>query len=153
MFLWSELVISKLIYIYIYIYLKFLLEDNCFTVLFWFLSYSNVNQSQGYTYPPPLEPPSHLPPHLTSLACHRAPGLSFLCHIANSHWLSILYTVMYMFPCYSLNLSRLLLPSLCPEVCSLCLCLLCCPANRFISTIFLDPIHMHPNIFNENFPT
>ena len=26
--------------------------------------------------------------------------------------------------------------------CSLCLCLHCCPASRFISTVFLDSIHM-----------
>ena len=35
----------------------------------------------------------------------------------------------------------LLLP--CVKVCSLCLCLHCCPANKFISTIFLDSIYMH----------
>ena len=31
---------------------------------------------------------------------------------------------MYMFQCYSLNSSHLLLPPLCPQVCSLCLCLM-----------------------------
>ena len=36
----------------------------------------------------------------------------------------------------------LLLP-LCPKVFSLCLCCLCCPAHKLISTIFLDPIYMH----------
>ena len=43
-----------------------------------------------------------------------------------------------MFPCYSLNSSYPLLPPLCLLICSLCLHLYCCPANRFISTIFLD---------------
>ena len=33
-------------------------------------------------------------------------------------------------------------PLLCPQVGSLCLHLHCCPANRFISTIFLDSIYM-----------
>ena len=37
---------------------------------------------------------------------NRAEGLSSLHHIANSHWLSILHMVMYMFQCYSLNLSH-----------------------------------------------
>ena len=38
-----------------------------------------------------------------------------------------------MFPCYSLNLSHLLSPLLCPQVCFLCLHIHCCPVNRFIS--------------------
>ena len=33
-------------------------------------------------------------------------------------------------------------PPLCSQVCYLCLRLHCCPANRFISTIFLDSIYM-----------
>ena len=49
---------------------------------------------------------------------------------------------MYMFPCYSLNLSHAFLPLLYPHICSLCLRLHCCPAYRFISTIFLDSIYM-----------
>ena len=58
-------------------------------------------------------------------------------------WLSVLQTVMYMFQCYSLNLSHPLLPPLCKQVCDLCLCLHCCPASRVISTICLDSIYMH----------
>ena len=46
--------------------------------------------------PYPVKPPSHLLPHPTPLGCHRAPGLSSLCHRANFHWLSILHVVMYM---------------------------------------------------------
>ena len=48
--------------------------------------------------------------------------------------------VVYMFPCYSPSSSHLLLPALRPQVCPLCLRLPFCPANRFISTIFLDSI-------------
>ena len=62
-------------------------------------------------------------------------------HTANSHWLSILHVIMYMFLCYSFNLSLPLLPLLCLQVCSLCLCLHCL-VNRFISTIFLDSIYI-----------
>ena len=47
-----------------------------------------------------------------------------------------------MFPCYSLHSSHPLLPPLGPQVCSLCLHLHCCPANKLISTIFLDSIYM-----------
>ena len=36
-----------------------------------------------------------------------------------------------------------LLPSLCTQVFSLCLHLHCCPANRFISTIFLDWMYIY----------
>ena len=54
----------------------------------------------------------------------------------------ILHMVMYMFQCCSLNSSHPFLPLLCPEVCSLCLHLYCCPPHRLISTIFLDSICM-----------
>ena len=45
-------------------FLYFLLEYNCFTMLHWFLPYNNVNQPYVYTYPLPLEPPSHPIPTL-----------------------------------------------------------------------------------------
>ena len=54
----------------------------------------------------------------------------------------ILHVVMYKCQCHSLNSSHPLLPSLCPQVCSLGLYLHCCPADAFISTIFLDSIYM-----------
>jgi len=88
----------------------------------------------------PLETPPHLPPLPTPSCCHRA--LASPHHALNSHWLSILHMVIYMFQCYSLKTSHPLLPLLCPEVCSSCLCLLCCPACRIVSTIFLDYIYM-----------
>ena len=47
-----------------------------------------------------------------------------------------------MFPCCSLHPSHPRLPQLCPEVCSLCLSLYSCLANRFISTVLLDSIYM-----------
>ena len=55
----------------------------------------------------------------------------------------------------SVHVSMLLSPlfppspsySPCPEVCSLCLGLHCCPANRFISTIFLDSTYMCVNMW------
>ena len=84
--------------------------------------------------------PSHLPPHPVPLCCPRAMALGALLHASNSHWSSVLY--IYMFQCYSLKSSQALLPLLSPKVCSLCLCLLCCPACRTVRIIFLNSICM-----------
>ena len=65
--------------------------------------------------------------------------------------LSVLYSnfplanfhmVMYVCQWYSFNLFPSLFPLLCPPIYSLCLRLYSCPANRVISTIFLDSICM-----------
>ena len=111
----------------------FLLEDNCFTILCWFLPYINMNQHR-YTYVPSL---------LTLPLIFRPIPPTVGCHRANSHWLSVLHLVMYMFASYSLNSSHPPLPPLCPQVHSLCLCLHYCPANKFNSTIFLYFIGTH----------
>ena len=50
-----------------------------------------------------LEPTSHLPPPFFPLGCHRAMTLVALLHASDSHWLSIFYTVMDIFQCYSLK--------------------------------------------------
>ena len=92
-------------------------------------------------------PPS-TPSHASRLS--QSTGRSSLCHRANSHWLSVLHLVMYMFQCYSLNLSHPLLPPLCPQVCSLCLRLCCCSANRFIST--LSRFQIYAIIYDICFP-
>ena len=96
-----------------------------------------------YMHPP--EPPFRSPSRPTPSMLSQSPGLNSLCHTENSHWLSVLYTVMYRFPCYSLSSSLSLLPPPHPvsTVSSLCLCLHCCPASRFISVIFPDSICMH----------
>ena len=61
------------------------------------LYYTSTWISHRYTYVPrPLEPPSHLPSHPTTLCCHRAPDLSSLRPTANSHWLAILHMVVYV---------------------------------------------------------
>ena len=83
-------------------------------------------------------PPSHVPPHPTCVGCHGALDLGSLCHRANSHWSSLLHMVIETFQCYAVNSSHLPLSPLHPQACSLCLCLHWCPANRFISAIFLD---------------
>ena len=46
--------------------------------------------------------------------------------------------IVYICQCYFLNLSYPLLPPLCPQVRSLCLCLHFFPVNRFIRTVSLE---------------
>ena len=115
----------------------FSLEDNCFTIL-WFLSYTNMNQPQVYICPLPPEPLFHLPPHPTPLDCHRA---RFKVPVSQSKLPLAIY-LTYGNVCLHAILS-FHPPSFPHCVCSLCLCLHSCPANGFISTIFLDSIHMH----------
>ena len=87
----------------------FLLEDNCFIMLCWFLPYVNMNPPQVCICPSLLNvPPISLTIHPSRLS--QGTGLSSLCHTANSHWLSVLHMAVYMFPCYSLYPSCPLLP-------------------------------------------
>ena len=81
------------------------MEDNFFTILCGFLPYINVNQPQLYIHPLSLEHPLPSPTasHLSRLS--QSTRLSSMCHTANSHWLSILHTVMYMFCTISLHWS------------------------------------------------
>ena len=77
--------------------------------------------SHRYTYVPSLFNLSPTPSHLSRFS--QSTSLSSLRHAAYSHWLSILQMVIYMFSCYSGHSSHSLLPSLCPKICFLCLCL------------------------------
>ena len=84
---------------------------------------------------------NHLPTPPSRLSrWSQSTRLSSLCSTATSHQLFILHEVMYTCQHYSLNLSH---PLLCLQVRSLYLQLYSCPGNRFISTVFLDPIYMH----------
>ena len=58
---------------------KCLLEDNCYTILCWFLPYINMNQSEVYITSPPSQTslPIPTPPHPSRLA--QSPGLSSRC--------------------------------------------------------------------------
>ena len=51
----------------------------------------------------------------------RAVDLSSLYHTANSHWLSILHMLIYIFQCYSFNLSFCFFPH-CAHKSVLCVC-------------------------------
>ena len=86
----------------------------------------------------------HIPPHPTPFYWARVSQSTWfeLLALYSKFTLAVLHMVIHMFKCYSVCASHPLLPSLCPQVCSLCLHLLRCPANRFIHTIFLDSINM-----------
>ena len=86
---------------------------------------------------------SCLPPHTIPLRCPRGPALGALLNAANVHWSSILHMAIYMFQSYSHKSSHPHLLPLSPKVCSLHLCLLCCPACRIVITILLNSKHMH----------
>ena len=120
----------------------FLIEGQLLYRILWLSVYINKNQPQVHPSPLPPKPPSLSPPHPTLLDCHRA-RLSSMNHMANSHWL--FYIWYCKFPRYSLHtLQPLPSPLLsCPQVCPLCLFLLCFPENKFTSTIFLNYIYMH----------
>ena len=50
-----------------------------FTILGWLLPCINMSQPQVCICPVPLEHPSHHPPRLTPLVCHRAPACGVRC--------------------------------------------------------------------------
>ena len=91
---------------------------------------------------PILESPSHFPPHPTPLGCHRELDLSCVCHKANSHYFT--YGNIYISKLFS-QFCHPLLPSV-STICSLCLHLPCCAANRFIS-IILSRLHIYALIY------
>ena len=91
---------------------------------------------------PILNPPPTSLLTLFLCGCPRAPALSALLHASNLHWSSILHMVMYMFQCYCPKSSPALLLPLSPKVCSLHLCVLCCPACRITGIVFLNSIYM-----------
>ena len=99
-----------------------------------------------HMYPPILSPPpiSH---HPIPQCCPRTSALGALLHAMNLHWSSILHMVIYRFKWYFLKSSHPHLLPLSPKVCSLCLCLFCCPAYSIISTVFFK-FHKYALIYN-----
>ena len=91
-----------------------------------------MNQLYVSMHPVPLGPPSY-PLNSTPLGYHRA--------------LSWASGVIQQLPTHSVDIYCLNSPplhaTLCPKFCSLHLHCCFCPANRFISSIFLDSIYMH----------
>ena len=85
--------------------------------------------------------PPRTPPHPSSLSQSTSLRLS-----VSSSKLPLAISFTYCSIYVSVLLPQFIPPSsyrLCSQVCSLCLCLYSCPADRFISTIFLDSIYVH----------
>ena len=106
-----------------------LLEDNYLTILCWFLPYTNMNHKHTYVLSVlnllPTSHPSRWSQSTRFELTRFEHQIEWISHSANSHWLSILHMITYMFQYYSLSSSHPLLPSLCSQVRSLCLCLHC----------------------------
>ena len=113
----------------------FVLEYSCFTML-----YNKGNQLYIYIYVP--LPLMVLPS--TPLSCHpsRSPESTKLSSLYIRFLLAVYFThgSVYM----SIPIFQFIPPS-CPHMCSLCLHLYSCSANRFICTIFQIP-HIWVNI-------
>ena len=86
---------------------------------------------------PGVQPP-HPTPSIEVFTEHRAefPGLS------SSFPLTISHLVVCICQCYSPSLLHPPLRTLCPQAHSLCLHLYSCLGDRFISSTFLDFMHM-----------
>ena len=99
------------------------------------LPYINMSQPQIPICPSllNLSPTSHPAPS------NLSQSIGFEVCITQQIPPTILRMVMCIYQCCSLNLSHRLLPPVCLLFMS---GLLCCPADAFISTIFLDSIYM-----------
>ena len=124
------------------------MEDNCFTILQWFLPYINMNQPQVYVCPLSWKPlPSPSPPHPSGLSQITGFGCPASCiKLALAIYFTYRYKyvkmVIYMFQCSSSKSSHPRLLPLSPKVYSLHLCLLCCSACWIIITIFLNSLYI-----------
>ena len=97
------------------------------------VGFCNTTKQTSHNYHFPLESPSPPPSHPSRSS--QSTRLGSLCHIATSHQLSILHTVVYICWRYFLHSSHSFLSLLCPQVHSLYLRLHSFPASRFINTI------------------
>ena len=115
------------------------MEDNCFTILWWFLPYINMNWPQGCMCPPILNSPtSSLPTPSSGLS----QSTSFWCPASYIILLLVIYFT-YGNVHVSMLFSQISHPCLLPlsvKVCYLHLCLLCCPACRIVVTVFLNSV-------------
>ena len=112
------------------------------TLLWRFLPFIDMSQPQVYMCPPIPSPARTSLPTL-SLQIVPEHWLWVPCFMHRTwHWSSILHLVIYTFQCYSLKSSHPRLLPQSPKVCSLHLCLFCCPACRIIVTVFLNSIYI-----------
>ena len=119
-----------------------LIGGNYFTILCWFLTYINMNWPQVYMCPPPFL--NTLYTSLSTLSTQVAPEHCLLVPCLMHQFGLVIYLTygLDIFQCYSLKLSFCCLLPLSTKVCSLHLCLFCCPACRIIGIVFLNSIYM-----------
>ena len=119
--------VCLLMYVDLTQFFFFLLEYNFFTLLCYFLLYNTVYQLCAYIYPLPLESPFHFPTSHPPRLSQNTKLSSLCCPVAYSQLATLhptlSYSVMSKSP-FSMSVSLFL------------------PANRLISTIFLDSIYM-----------
>ena len=114
---------------------------SCFTMLC--LCCTTKWISYVYTYIPSVWNLSHIPPSHPSRPSYSIKR-SFLCWFLLSLYLTHGSTYMSIPSSQFTPLSfPTPTPAPCPHVCSWCLSLYSCPANRFICTIFLDSTYKH----------
>ena len=89
---------------------------------------------------------SGVPFHPIPLGCPKTLVLGAMLHVLNSHWSSILHMVMHIFQCCSLKSFHHCLLPLSSKVCSLHLCLPCCPESRILGTMCLNSIYIYINM-------
>ena len=127
-----------------FIDLFILLEDNCFTMLWWSLLYVIMSQSYIhvciyiYIYISPL----FSLPLLHSSPSSQSTRLSSLCFAATSQELAISHMAVYICQRCFPSRSHPLLPPRHPPTCSLCLHLHFFSVNMINSTLSLDSIYM-----------
>ena len=109
------------------------MEDNCFIIALVTAIHQHEPATGIHMSLPSWTPfPSPTPSYSSKLS--QSTGLSSPCHTAESPWLSVLHMVTYVSILYQFappSPSHTVSASV-----SLCLHLHCCPADRFISTIF-----------------
>ena len=117
------------------------MEDNRFTVLCWVLLNNKLNQLYTFIYLPPPSCASlpHSPPPRGSSQSARLDS----CAVQQPPASCLVYTRWCVYVSAALSLPHPVLHLPCPQAHSLRLCLYSCPANRFISTVFLDSMYMH----------
>ena len=111
--------------------------------VFFFFFFFAVQQSESAIY-------IHIPPLFRISFPFRSPqsiACSSLYCTIGSYQLSILYIVVYICQSQSPNFYHPSIPHWCSYVCSLCLHLYFCFANRFICTIFFRS-HIYALIYN-----
>ena len=83
---------------YCFLFLKnsfSLIKANYFTILSWFLPYTDVSQPQVYMWPP-VPNPSSFPPRPIPLGCPSGPAVSALLPAANLDWSSVLHRLTFL---------------------------------------------------------